>query len=833
MRIAALFAVVLLAGVASAQTPFDQNRAPPNGGAAQLPSSAALVQDATAVQQNPAGLSFVDGPDFAYIHDRDARLGNDGVIDAFYLGGSFGSDFNVGLGIDLQFIRPRFFPAYRETTLALSLGTPTLSAGFDVDLFGSDVLSDLGEATNHLKTMDVGLTWRPYRYVSLAGVIRQLDAPSLGTTPLPRSYELSLGFRPFTERVSLSATFLIDEQSGLRGSWLRYAAQVEVFHGLTLLLGLGHNTELNGGFFAQAGLSVSLGQVSVGYAGAGNGTDWGRLDDLVAVHVSRDRSPVIGSLSARYVIIDPASELTPPSRGLLSTILPSAPRDPYLSLLALLERVRDDPEVDGVVLRVAELDELGFARVDELRTALFDIRQHGKKVVAYFVGGGDAEYFLATAADRIYVPPQATLLINGLAAETRFYNEALTKLGVAVDVVRVGPYKTAPDAFTRSEISPEQKQTIEGLLDVTMARYEAEVERTRHLSADKFHQAINRGIIVPEEAKQAGLVDDVIYPDEMDERLKDLAGGPVGVVDGYADRIPAERRWGKRPTIAVVRVVGTIASGKNRVDPLGLVTISGASSVLHAIQDAEDDDDVAAIVVRVDSGGGSGDASDLIYRALVKAKEKKPVIASMGDVCASGGYYIAMAADEMFAEPETVTGSIGVFALKPDVSGLFGKLGVHTDVIQRGEKADLFSFSRPWTPPERVAMQHYIDVFYEGFASKVAASRKMKRDDVEPIGRGRVYAGADAREKHLVDSLGGFSSAVAAAKRRARISANAEVDVTLFDQTPSSLDLGLGLTHDDAPTSSLVRRVVPASVAAMAEIADGPLTMLPFEIRIR
>lgn len=822
-RLAAL--AVCAAPLAVAQAPL--GREVPLGSIALAPTAAAWVQDATAVHVNPAGLAFLDGPELVYLHERDLRSDNDAVADAVFLAHN---TFGFGVGLGYETIRPASGIAWRRTTIAVGYGDRAAALGLAFNLFGSGDPSDPGRAVDRLTSFDLGLTLRPIRFLSLGAVVHDLDAPTLEGVPLSRRYEFSLGLRPLTERASLAVGFAFDEAQGPADAWLRYVASVDLFRGVALAAGFGHPVRPTGDWFAQLGLTLSFGNASLGYAAAGRPEDGGRLDHLAGFRVTRSRAPAVPFPRRAYAVVDPSAELSRRPTGPFA-LLSSDEGDPFLALLALIDRVRTDPEVDGVLLRVSDLEDLGLARIDELRGALAAVRDAGKKVVAMLLAGGDAEYFLATAADRILAPPQCTLLVNGLMAEARFYADALSKAGVAVDVVRVGPHKSAPDAFTRAQMSPEHRENLTAVLDSAAARYEGEIARTRGLAPEKVKAALGRGILTATEAVAAGLLDALVYPDQLDDALKDVAGGRVSLVGGYADRRPRDRRWGARPRIAVIRVEGAIAPGRSRVDPLGLVRIAGASTLVRSIERAAEDGDVAAVVVRVESGGGSGDASDLIHRAIEQARKKKPVVASMGDVAASGGYYVAMAADEVFANATTITGSIGVFALKPNLRSLLDLVGIHSEVVRRGERADLFSPWRPWTTEEKAVMQAYVDGFYQTFADKVAAARKLDPAKVEASARGRVFTGSDAQSRSLVDSLGGFSEAVAAAKRRAGFAADAEVDFVVSGDDDSLFDLGrLGRTWD---LPRLVARALPRTAAAVLELPDGPVLLLPYDVRLR
>jgi protease-4 len=321
-------------------------------------------------------------------------------------------------------------------------------------------------------------------------------------------------------------------------------------------------------------------------------------------------------------------------------------------------------------------------------------------------------------------------------------------------------------------MSGEQREVVNAILDDVFGRYVRRVTQARHLDEEKFRRFLDRGLQTPQEAQAQGLVDGLVYPDQLEEEVGKLIGGRVALEHIGTEPSPVRSpRWTPPPTVAVVRVEGDIARGQGGSDPLGVVELAGSESIARRIHRLADDPSVKAIVVRIDSPGGDGSASDLIWRELVRARKEKgkPVVASMGDVAASGGYYVAVAADEIYAEPSTVTGSIGVFVGKFDLDELYRELGLKLVTNKRGKSADLFSTARALTDEERAMLQHWVDAFYEQFVERVAEGRRLPRERVDEMGRGRVWTGRQAQERGLVDKLGGLREAIESAKARAGI----------------------------------------------------------------
>ncbi|MGB8932034.1 MAG: signal peptide peptidase SppA, partial [Anaeromyxobacteraceae bacterium] len=454
-------------------------------------------------------------------------------------------------------------------------------------------------------------------------------------------------------------------------------------------------------------------------------------------------------------------------------------REPWLDLLEKLEQVRDDRSANGLVIRIGPLD-LGRARVEELRARISEIASR-KPVLAYLTGGGTKEYLLAAGATAVAVPPGATLFFSGVGTESLYLQDTLSRAGIAVDVVSVGAWKSAPEPLTRTGGSREAREAVESILDDVHARDVGYLSIIRGLSTDRVGELFDRALFSAEEARAAGLVDEVLWPDELEGWARRRIRGGVELSTRYD--LEVERgalRWGEPPAIGVVMLEGTIVPGETRRAPLG-AAMAGADTVTAALRRAAEDSNVKAVVLRIDSGGGDGAASDLIWREVQQTRTRKPVVVSMGDMAASGGYLAAAGADAIVAEPSTLTGSIGVFAMKPDLSGLLEKLGVRREPHQRGEKALVNSIAKPWSPAERAAMQAQVDGFYARFVDRVAEGRKLSRTDTEKVAQGRVWTGQQALARGLVDRLGALSDAIDLAREKAGLAKDSEVAVRRID----------------------------------------------------
>ena len=760
----------------------------PSRGATLPPTGAALVDQATAPVVNPAGVRFVESAELFYLHERSVNRGE--VVDGLYLGDSF---FNfVGLGFGLEWVRatPSNAQDHRKFSWTLAFGSRTLSLGTSFNFYSS---SDPN--LDRMSSWDLGLTARPFRQFALAGVVKNLNHPTEGTLTFARQYDIGVGVRPLGERLTVGLDYLFNDVGGFSSGRAQYALQAEIVRGVSVGAGLSHGfrspNEVNFQFAVTLDTSNFGITYSQGVADAG-------LDYLVAVRASLQRYPAIDFSGGKVMLVDLEQWLNPPSNATLE-FFGLGPGDPYLRLVRVLDESAKDPLLKGMVIKVGSLPTLGLGRSAELREGIQRFRSTGKKVIAVLLIAGDAEYLMASAADQVYAVREAELPINGFSASAVFLGDAMDKLGVRWDVARVGAYKNAPDALTRSQMSKEQEESINAYLDTDVDVFQGDVSSARRIQRAQVQQAWQDGLLTPARAKSLGLIDDVIDVADIPSRVTEVI--PNASYDpGYRPRQTRANYWGVRPQIAVVPIVGVITTGRSQRDPFGLTQTAGSETVVKAIQRAADNPNIDAVVVRVDSGGGDGLASNLMYQAVLEARKKKPVIASMGDVAASGGYYAAMGADQVFAPATCITGSIGVFILKPGLSPLAEKLGIHHRTLKRGELSDFLNFWDPWTPAQKEAAQKWVDSFYDNFITEVAKSRKMTKERVDQIARGRVWSGRDAQQRGLVDKLGGMFEALQAARRQAGIADDADVDLVVYSESRGLL---AGLAGEDSVVARL------------------------------
>ncbi len=469
------------------------------------------------------------------------------------------------------------------------------------------------------------------------------------------------------------------------------------------------------------------------------------------------------------------AEIAPPD-ALVSFLLGTRPLAVH-DFWSNLRKAKVDDRIQAVVLRLG-LMQCDWAKANEMREAVLDFRRSGKKVYAVIEEAPDfdMEYFLATACDRVVLHPLGWLGVNGLGGYVPFLKGALDKIGVRAEFEHVEEYKTAYNMFTEKGFTPAHREEMASYYGDLFAQYVSAAAKARGKTEAEFRALLDRGFFQGERAKAAGLVDDCLYEDELQELLR-RGGRTIAPVrfDDYTRIKPSSLGLETGPhTVALIYAVGTIMTGES------LPSIMGGSTVARWIRAARTDPGIRAIVLRVDSPGGSSVGSDVIWREVALARKAKPVVVSMSDVAGSGGYWIAMSATKIVAAPQTLTGSIGVLAGKFSIDGLLAKLGVSAEKITFGEKADVFSVFRPFTDEERQILKDEILWTYEQFLTRTAEGRGLTRDQVNDIGRGRIWTGRQAKDLKLVDELGGLTMALGLAKKEAGIDAGEDVRLDVW-----------------------------------------------------
>jgi protease IV len=769
-RALALSALSTLLGVASSATAA----APPPRASDPVPDpgrSLASSDDTTAIAGNPANLAFLPAPELRWSMAWTGSASpqpNRGM--AFGFGLPIGP-FATGLRLD-WFSPPDGAPTpfdvnYHWLRWGIAVGNPMASFGTTLGWgFSRSPLLD-----GYL-SLTSGITSRLLPWLSASFVVRDWNAPiSTAGLPIERSWQWGLALRPFgTRAIEAGADLALYE-----------ASKTVSAHGM-LSLNVPRVGRLRGDvtvypdsdrhFLAMAGLDVNIDRFQASAGGIfGDAITRSGTGFYLGAAYRGFREPGV-PLPLKVVRIHIND--TPGVRG-------------NTRLLKRLWRLAEDPEVAGVVLQLRADPASTLAHAEEVADAIRGLRARGKKVLCHLEDAGSKALFVCSQADRIAMNPAGGLRFAGLSSSYMYFGGTLKKLGVRADFVRIGDHKGAAEQYTLPASSPVAERDHQELVDKFEEVYLHDVGGGRRIPAQELKERIAKGPFIAAEARAAGLVDTLAYSDEIGRVADEMLGARAKVVDDDNPPRPAES-WGEIPKVAVVYLNGDMVDGESQFIPFIGIKLAGSTTVARALRRAREDSSVKSVVFRIETGGGSSLAADVILREAILTAEVKPLIVSMGSSAASGGYYAAVGAREIFANRTTVTGSIGIFYGKVDVSGLLDKLGVHVEQFRSGPRADAESFYRPFTDSEHVELGVKVKQFYDTFIGRVAEGRKMKPEAVDAVARGKVWTGAQARSIGLVDKIGGLREALEEARRLGNLPPDAP-----FTETPEEDDSLLGV----------------------------------------
>ena len=562
---------------------------------------------------------------------------------------------------------------------------------------------------------------------------------------------------------------------------------------------------------------------------------------LAAVAISAAGLVALAFMSGRGPIVAGNSTLVLEISGDLQEMEPSGVFEQFVeppptvrSVTDALRKAKVDRRVTSVVIRPTTSGAL-WAKVQEIRDAIVDFKRTDKPIVAFLEFGGDQAYYLASACDKVFLMPTASLDLTGLANYELFLRGTLDKIGAFPDALHIGDYKTAANTFTEQTMTPPHREMAQSLNTDLFEQLVRGLADGRHKSEAEARALIDHGPYLPEDAVRAGLVDDLAYEDEIDDKVQ-LGSGEVRSLlqKDYRHVLPSSLGLDRGQRIAVIYAIGLISSGESS-DGAGTQVV-GSDTIVGYLRRARADNSIKAIVLRIDSPGGSAIASDVIWREVMLTREKKPVIASMSDVAASGGYYIAMPAHAIVAQPGTLTGSIGVVMIKFVIDGTLKKVGVNMESVSQGKYAEIYSPIRPFSPEERARVQQLMQATYDTFVEKAASGRNTTPEKIDAIAQGRVWTGKQAKHLGLVDELGGLDRALALAKQRANIPQDAEVELVVYPPKKSIYEVlsdPFGRSADSTGALAAFlglgdRRVVSTLTAPLRVFRRGePLALMP------
>ena len=492
----------------------------------------------------------------------------------------------------------------------------------------------------------------------------------------------------------------------------------------------------------------------------------------------------------------------------------------------LLRKAAMDSRVKYLLLEPRGLT-AGWAKLEELRADIVAFKKSGKPVYAYLRGAGAHEYYVATAADKIYMAPEDSLDVKGLRAELMYLKGSLDKLGVEMEFEHIGKYKDAPDSFTKTGPSPETLEVMNQILDQYWGNLVGVIADGRKKKPEEIRTLLDQGPFLGPAAVEAGLLDGLKFPDELEVK----------------DNLVSDRAYSKadvsgfegKTKIAMLVGDGEITRGASS-DSINDTGIS-SGGMIKRLRQVSDDSDIKGVILRIDSPGGDATASDDILHEAQALSKKKPVVISMSDTAASGGYFIAMTGDPILAYANTLTGSIGVFSGRINLRGLYDKIGLKKEILTRGHFANLDSDYGPLTAEERTKVHAEIEAFYKGFVERVATGRKRKYDEMEPLAQGRVWLGAQAKKNGLIDEIGGLDRALELIKEKAKIPASERVSLVMYPPRRTVLDYLLNRNNDEEGIeTALVRRKIRSligNIPVEALARGGVMRLMPFAIEVK
>ncbi len=729
-------------------------------------TSVATNDDVSALLINPAGLGFKRRSEGYFSFDTN--------IDPSYIVGR--NIYLLRLPILGSIGYEEFIDSETESKLKVLnwggsiLKINNLTIGFNHRWY----YSDFG-AVSRTENFDIGLMLRPYNWVSFGAVVRnRVYGREFLDDRLQRRLRGGVAIRPLTNRITLTwdTEYEEFEKDKFRLYNNYYGVKLEV---LPLMYVFANGDKDNEYRF---GISIYSGFSSVSYSRVENQDKTMNIDNLAFTFDSLYHKKEFKGIPTKYrptmvakIKIGGSYTEEDIRGGIFSPRLPK-----FRDLVSQFEKVQYIDEVSGVVLYLKS-NSLSISQVQELIDIMEKIQTWDKYIICYLeYGAGLKDFYLASMCDAIIMPSSGSLELFGISARLTFFKGLFDKLGIQADFIRPdsNKYKSAVEQFTRTEISPAAEENLKSLLGDIYDQLITGIAEGRELEKSRIEDIIdNYGLISAEQAKEFGLIDAIGYEPELKDLIKEYHRGfsfpgkysqlNIEMVDFYNDN------WSNKAQIAVMFITGTIVTGKSGRNLL-FGNTAGSETIAKKLDELANRKDIKAVVIRVDSPGGSAIASDIIWQKIEALKKSgKKVIISMGNVAASGGYYIAAPADKIVADPGTITGSIGIFGGKFVLKELYGKLGITQSQVKFGKHADIYALNRPFSPEERDILKKHMSDFYLKFKKKVSAGRGLNLDKVEELARGQVFTGRQALEINLIDEIGTLQDAIKLAAKEAKI----------------------------------------------------------------
>ncbi len=815
--------ICLLETSSVAQTPVVSPRRLPEVGRA-----IATSDDSTAILLNPANLAFAAASElrFSSVYLQEALLvpwqGHAASLSARLPFLNLSTGFRLDLMTPPNGVGAVLNEDYQWFTWALAVrSSRTSSFGFSIQGSNSD-----GPYANDLTSFSLGYSTRPFDQLGVSLVAHDINTPTNGFTRLDRSYDASVSIRPFGStalEVALEGNYIDDADVWTPRAVL--GVDLPSFGRLRGDFSMSNPTrESERAWLASGGLSFYLNSLrgsSEVSGGALTGNGLGQ-DDSYNVYTSfavRGFRESSGLEPKRYGVRI-RLENTPGSRL-------------HVGFLRQLWSLAKEPNVDAVVFELRAAPANSFARIQELRDAVFELRRAGKRTMCHLESGNGASMYFCAATNKTYINPAGGLRFSGLRSQHLYFARLLNNIGVQADFVRIGAHKSAPEQFSETRATEVGRADKIDLLQQYERQFAEGIALGRNMTVAETRKRLMEGPFVASEAKQAGLVDGYAYDDEVQQKLNDLTGRNTPLTLDHRARTTWDT-FGNEGFIAVIHIDGDIIDGRSRSVPFLGMEVAGSYTIAETLKAVRDNKDIRAVVLRVDTPGGSSMAADVIWRQVQLTAKAKPTVVSMGTVAASGGYYVSAPATRIFASPSSVTGSIGVFYAKANVAELLDRIGVDVETYKTQPQADAEAFYRPFTDEERKGLEKKVDQFYQVFLKRVAEGRKMKKEDVDKVGQGRVWTGEQALAHGLVDEIGGLRQALAYAREKAGLSEDAPlIELPVIQKSFLSRLIGVPgfrQTLLDAPMPKGLTDTLQALGPFVIHDPDEPLARLEFSL---
>lgn len=776
--------------------------------------STAAADDITSVYFNPAGIG-------THPLQMGVYYGNDkmdGLQDYLVFLNLFGLAFSSQWRqADDGFNAQRFTVGTGiETNHILSIGTT-------YNWYNSSV-----SVINNYAEWDIGLILRPIRWLSLGSVARGLNIPVLQNIAIKPRLDAGIALRPLpndlTEMFTFSAdaTFYFDQR--INNIVPRYTAEILPIKGFTVY---GGTVNFQDYFF---GLKMSQNISQISFQGS-IPRDRGQFYSG-GVLISQERFKT--SFEAiQYFLQIPLNEHYLESKKGSIFFMPESIT--FYELIAGIKKAEKDPQIRGIIVR-ADSFSGGWAQAEELRSCLLQFQElSGKPVYAFIESGGNKDYYIATAAERIIMPPAGSLHLNGLKAEVFYLRGLLDLIGIEPDFISIGEYKSAPHLFTNNSPDKfEKDQMIKILNSIQNELKRGILTRRKNINPEQLDNFFNRGFFTVNKAKEAGLIDDVMYFPEIKEKYLKVVSSLISWKIDFKNYIKTKfynDDWGQRPIIAILTLEGEITSNETNIPLINENTSIIQEKTIKTIEKIKTDPAIKSVVIRINSPGGSSLTSDILWKEIRLLQEEKPVVISIGDTAASGGYYLAVGADEIISDQTSITGSIGVFYGKFSLKNLYKKIGVHKEIYKLYEKGAVFSETDVFSKEEKRLIQEQMLEFYELFLDRIQRGRtNLSKENIEENANGRVYTGVEAKKRGMVDKIGGLSLALEIAKNKANLT-DGHLDILMFPNNGDNLLLNNPFNID-----------LPQSIKSAIKIlndndkvgsSDKILFLMPFDADIQ